>query len=344
MIELIESAYVRERYKEIGFQLTDFQKATLIWNKPNITRSFRLSLLADLAKNTKDNKLREQINERIAYEEKAMAQFETELYGEVVYVVSDRETGSAGYFGKYKTAFAYAQSRIKKEKSCYLIEKHKMINGDNIPLVKTSLRVSPYFFAKKPEEKVEYSGEPIACLYLDENADILDLWSNELDEREDDKVDEYRKERFENHFLELPYIYHEGDPVRYILTGEYGIIKTSNDEWDSILAKIRNGLYADFSDTAVTMYFLTENGYWSHTHLNPIYLEVDMPEMDIKNKKQIAFYKAMEAMGDYMYGHKNEFQERLVLETAQEYADICEELKLAKKRPKDPKHINDILC
>ena len=345
MIELIDSNYVRKTYEENDFQLTDSQKATLIWNKPGTTRKDRLSLLRDLAINTKDSKLRTQINERLAYEEKVMKQFESDLYGEVMYAVLDYKDDCAyGYFGKYKTAFAYAQNYIKKEKARCVIEKHKIVSGDDIPLVKSGLRISPFFSDKKPEEQIEYSGKPIARLYLDENANVTSLWSNELDERETDKVDEFRRERFEYQFLALPYIFHEGYPVRYIPTGDYGIIETTKAEWDCFIDKVNNGLYVDFSDTAITVYFLTETGYWSHEHCNPIYLEVEAPEIDIKSKKQSAFCRAMEAMGDYMYGHKNVFQEKLVLETAQEYADICEELKYAEKRPKNPKHINDILC
>lgn len=48
MFEIIDSNYTRNRYKEIGFQLSDFQQATLIWNKPNTTRQERLSALTEL--------------------------------------------------------------------------------------------------------------------------------------------------------------------------------------------------------------------------------------------------------------------------------------------------------
>lgn len=61
-----------------------------------------------------------------------------------------------------------------------------------------------------------------------------------------------------------------------------------------LLGRVNNGLYVDFSDTAITVYFLTEKGYWSHQHCNPIYLEVEMPEMDIENEKQCAFCRAID--------------------------------------------------
>ncbi|SJZ74767.1 hypothetical protein [Eubacterium coprostanoligenes] len=58
MFEMIDSKYTRDRYEGIGFQLTDFQKATLIWNKPNITLQERLSALKNLAINTADSDLK----------------------------------------------------------------------------------------------------------------------------------------------------------------------------------------------------------------------------------------------------------------------------------------------
>lgn len=341
MFEVIVSKYTRDRYEEIGFRLTDSQKATLIWNKPNITLQERLSALKNLAINTADSDLRLQISERIVYEEKAMKQFESQLYGEMLYVVFDCEDNSAcGNFGKYKTAFIYAQSYIRKEKTRCVIEKHKIINGNAIPKVKTSCRINSNLFTEKQDELVEYNGAAVACLYLDENANITDLWSNELDERENKKVDEFCRERFEYQFLALPYIHHEGLPVRYIPTGEYGIIATTANEWNCFLDRVNNGLYVDFSDMAITVYFLTEKGYWTHRHCNPIYLEVEMPEMNIYDKKQYAFYRAMDAMSDYMDGHNNKAQENLVLRTVWEYADINEKTTIAEKSAKS---IGDIL-
>lgn len=91
------------------------------------------------------------------------------------------------------------------------------------------------------------------------------------------------------------------------------------------------------------MYFLTEKGYWSHQHCNPIYLEVEMPEMDIENAKQCAFCRAIEAMGNYMYGYKDKVNEKLVLRTSREYALISERLTVAEQSAKNAKLINDIL-
>lgn len=273
-----------------------------------------------------------------------MKQFEYDLCNDTLYAVLDSEVHYAcGYFRKYETAFTYAKNHIIKEKTRCVIEKHRIINGETIPLVKSSYHVNPNLSTEKQEKLVEYRGEATACLYLNENANIINLWSDELDDSESDKVDEFRKDRFEYQFLALPYIHHEGLPVRYIPTGEYGIIETTMDEWNCFLERVNNGLCVDFSDTAITVYFLTEKGYWSHQHCNPIYLEVEMPKMDIKNEKQSAFCRAIDAMSDYMNGYKDKAQEKLVLKTSGEYAIICEKPTVAEQSAKNAKQINDIL-
>lgn len=345
MLEIIESNYTRRRYEEIGFRLSDEQKAALIWNKPKATLQERLSALAELASKTENDSLKRQIGERAAYEEKAMKQFKASVYGETLYVVIDGEEGYAcGYFGKYDTALSYAERYISVEKTRCTIEKHMVINGENIPLVKTSFRVNPAFSAEKQEELVEYSGDAVACLYLNENARISDLWSNELSGRDDEKVDEYRKDRFEYRFLPLPCVHREGLPVKYLPTGEYGVVATSTEEWDRFLEMVDNGAYADFSDTTVTVYFLTEKGCWSHEHCNPVYLEAEMPETRMNDEKGQAFCRAVEAMSVYLGGRSDEAQETLILRATRGYAEICERMAAENTGVKGAQRIDDIIC
>lgn len=344
MFELIDSNYTRNRFEDIGFKLNDWQKATLIWNKPNVSRDERISALKKLASETADMDLRFQIGQRLTYEEKALEQFKTSVYGETLYVVFDGENDSAcGYFGRYDTAITYAQNYIKKEKTRCAIEKYTVINSETIPLVKSSSRFNTNLFTDVQEDLVEYSGAAVACLCLNENGNIMNLWSYELSEKENKEVDEFDKNRFEYQFLSLPYIHHEGLPVKYLPTGEYGVIETTKEQWDQFIDRVNNGLYVDFSDTAITVYFLTEKGYWSHQHCNPIYLEVEMPEMDFNDEKQCAFCRAIDAMSDYMDGYKDKSQENLVLKTSNEYASICEGLAIAESTAKNAKKISDIL-
>lgn len=68
MFELVPSKYMREYFKKVGFEFSDFQKATLIWNAREKTREEILSALRELTETTEDAKTRKQVLERINYE------------------------------------------------------------------------------------------------------------------------------------------------------------------------------------------------------------------------------------------------------------------------------------
>ena len=138
--------------------------------------------------------------------------------------------------------------------------------------------------------------------------------------------DRYAEIGFSFKFLELPYVYIKGLPVKNTLTGEYGILATDKEDWDKFLDKVRNGLNVDYVDLACTVYCLTETGYWSHEHWNLLEMEVEMPNGEWSCEKQVAFERAMEAFSDYMSGHTQEENEKLVVLTAREYALACNKI------------------
>ena len=105
MFELVPSTYMRDFYIEIGFEFTDFQKATLIWNAPARTRQEILDALQELADETAETKVRQQILERIDYEKKTFSAFLNNLGSKYVYVVEDWEDRcSCGFYQKYDMA------------------------------------------------------------------------------------------------------------------------------------------------------------------------------------------------------------------------------------------------
>lgn len=108
MFELVPSKYMRDFYKEIGFEFTDFQKATLIWNAPDRVRQEILDALKELAEATADTVVRQQILERICYEEHTFDVFLGNSDSKYVYVVEDEEGCSCGFFEKYDMAVNYA--------------------------------------------------------------------------------------------------------------------------------------------------------------------------------------------------------------------------------------------
>lgn len=237
MNKYIESKYVRERYAEIGFELTDFQKATIIWNKYSLTYNERIEALAKICESTSNMQLKEQIKDRIAYEKKVFERLRESNDENVVYIVKTADD-LYGVFTKFDTALLQAK-KIGME---------------------------------------EYIEDEI---------------------------------RIEKHL---------------VVTGEYSIMATDKKEWDEFLDRVRNGLNVDYIDVMHTVYCLTERGYWSHEHWNPLYIEVEMPDRDWFNEKQRAFERAMEAFSDYMSGYTQEENAKLVVRTAREYALVCNKM------------------
>lgn len=72
------------------------------------------------------------------------------------------------------------------------------------------------------------------------------FYSRELPE-EEKIVDTYRIERFESHFMKIPAPLQTGCPVRNVVTGTYGILAQSEEEWEKYLKWIEDReLYVDF--------------------------------------------------------------------------------------------------
>lgn len=60
-MKLIDSKYTERGYKELGVKLSDWNQATLIWNKPFTLRKDTMKALSELWRKTLDVKLKKQI-------------------------------------------------------------------------------------------------------------------------------------------------------------------------------------------------------------------------------------------------------------------------------------------
>lgn len=314
MIELIPSKQVRDYIDEINFEFTDHQMATLIWNARGYTYKQRIDALKSLGENTTDQVTKEQINQRIAYEEEALKRFKSNPDNNFIYVVNNEDGYSCGFFRKYDTALAYAN---KLEEKCE-IEKQLIVEGDSIPIVKERVGINQNLCPDVEKiDYYEYKGHPEGEIELDEKGEILRVWSREMTDEEEDAVDEYKKERFEFQFINIPFppTFTKGIPVKYIPSGEYGIIEAGSDIWGDFTDRISKGLYVDYSDMSIIVQFLGENGRWCHSHINPIDLEVGMP--DIKEEPEL--YRAMDALSEYWSGKENAEHEEMVIKYSREY-------------------------
>lgn len=346
MFELIPSQYMRECYRELNFTFTDFQKATLIWNSPGKKRQEILDALKELAADTKDFCTKRQIQERLDYERKAFEKFKENDAGKYVYVVAEREDNeNAGFFSEYERAFQYAKRYMKKYEVTCSIEKQRIVATPEDETVRNPWKENPNL-GLETEEYCAYSGVEEAKAGFNCEGEAEYFYSRELPE-EEKIVDTYRIERFESHFMKIPAPLQTGCPVRNVVTGTYGILAQSEEEWEKYLKWIEDReLYVDFSDVQMIVFELNESGIWIHNHVNPLYLEVENPPVISGDEKQDAFRRAMEAMYEYLRHEKEENCEAryggAVLQRSREFAQICQEEK-CDRRWKDACKAEDIM-
>ena len=325
--ELVPSQFMRNFYNEIGFQFTDFQKATLIWNTHGKTRCEILDALKELSEITKEENIRKQILERVDFEERAFTAFVNNQATKYVYVIEDEENYSCGFFADYDKAVEYAVKYIKKYETHCSIKKQLIITKQEEQIVRNPWKVNPNM-GIETDEYSDYNGDAVASVSLNANGEIQSFWSCELTKSEESVVDEYRRDRFEYSFIKVPFDLQVGMSVKDVVSGTYGVLAQGKEEWNKYLQDIENRkLYVDFSDIQVIVYKITETGYWSHEHINPMYLEIEFPPYIQNDEKRTALRHATEAFGDYL-SHKSKgelFCPDLVLKYAKEYASICHE-------------------
>ena len=268
---------MRQILKEVEFEFSDFQKATLIWNAPNVYREERLNALRELASITTDEKIKHQINERIHFEEKAFATFLDNSSTKYVYVVEDHERYGCGFFASYDRAADYAVKYAKKYETGCSIEKHLIVKTEADMTVRNPWKGNLNMWIET-DEFCEYGGDAVAGVSLNEDGLIKRFWSNELTKEDEDIVGEYKTERFESQFIKIPFEFQTGTPVRDVVCNTYGVLAQGKEDWEKYLKTIEDrDWHVDYSDVQVIVYELTEAGYWSHEHINPLHLEIDFP-------------------------------------------------------------------
>lgn len=329
MYELIPSAYMRKFFEEKGFELTDWQKATLIWNAPDKTWEERVSALNEHLKSVSDAKLSKQIIQRIDFENSKLNRF-MENDGRFVYVVCEDTCGNAGYFRDYHMAKAYALKFMEEHDNICQIEKQHIVSSEEDLTVKVISWWNPYLFDNQRKspwkvENVPYEGSETASITLERNGQIKKLFSKEitLDERMNF---EYNPDRFEMQYFKIPFEGFAGTTVKLTYDSDnynnYGILLTDTAEWNKFL---QSPCFKDFSDIAVNVVYLTEQGLWSHEHINPLYLDFETrPSYTSYNQKGRTYIAAMMAFSIYWQSDENkEHNAEIAISTAKNYRDVC---------------------
>ncbi len=346
MFELVPSEFMRMIFKDRGFELTDFNKATLIWNRDDKSRAEKIAALQELSDTTNDTLLKRQIRERLDYENDMVERLMENADGKCVYEVEDEDEYSCGFFTNYDMAYKYGIKHSKKyEEEKFSISKQHVVADRSDLTVRSPGRTNWNLVpADEIEKNREYDGNPVSQIYFNSNGEVRRIWSNEMSEEAEAIVDEYRKDRFEFQFIKIPF---EGwigtTPVRVTTDDTYGILMQDTNGWNRYLRNIEErNLYVDYSDIQVEVVFLTEQGVWMHEHINPIFLEVETPKYKTDNKKDKAYIRAMEFFFEYWerrnkdskYNNLKEYEKR-VIESARAYRDICLEAQAEEEKRKN---------
>lgn len=342
MFKYIDSKYTKKQYIFLDFKLTDFNIATIVWNKCTLTHNDKLKALRNLHDYTNNLVLKIQIKERLDYEEKILSMF-TKTSSDSIYLLKNcSEKYIYGVFSKYETAYLHACKIAAADSIKIAIEKYIVITNDTLPALSNKVTFNSNLYIDNNETYGRY-GNPAASMVLNKYGEVINICSYELAE-EKSSCHSYDRNRFEYQFINVPYVHHKGLPVKNTITNEYGILNTSKAEWNNFLENVKNGLHADYSDIVHNVYCLTEYGYWCRQHWSPFELEVEMPNMSSDSTpKERALIRALDALSDYLSGYNDDNQAQLVLSTTQQYSDICVKLNKTKQFSNDLMTVNDIL-
>lgn len=111
MFDLIPSSEVREYLKSINYQLTDFQKATLLWNTRYKSLEEQLHKLTKMILATDDINLKLQLGKRYVYEQESVDKFKTQTEN-CIFVVCNEDDCGCDTFRYMKRHFTIARKTV----------------------------------------------------------------------------------------------------------------------------------------------------------------------------------------------------------------------------------------
>lgn len=279
----IPSSDVRKCMEEKSFIVSDWDMAAIIWNsnKQLKIKHEDIKLIAD---ETEDTMLKNQIMERLAYDNEAIKRFDNNE-GFVFSLNSHEYKGEDDIIGYFSCSDMAYKEGVKLGFD-FGITKHKIVSTEN-DKIKTWGIVSPLIEPEESNQIVE--GEDysrIAEIEYDKNGEILSFWSCELQKEQDIKVNTLSNKRFENKFVAFPKVFNNNEMVKIvglnsnIIKDNIGWIGKTNLDYDEFInrATLEDAI-EDYVDSSLPVIFWDEdNLMWNHEHINPIYLE----KVDVK--------------------------------------------------------------
>lgn len=262
--ELIPSKAVREYMEQQGRILTDFETATLIYNHSGMDYAEKRERLKELLENTDNEKLKEQILERLEYDERCCKRFyenaEGEIYKLVVFLSEDKEYLNAGYFASGEWA---VRCGINFHEEFFYVEKIKMLMEDlNL-------------------EEMQLFPPSIATRYFKGDGRLEDYASSEEPWTYGGELD---KSRFENAYIEIPFPFQDGDFVM-IKNNRFMKDKICVVERSKNIREYKHSKWADYSDATMNAAYIYGNAEFGGASANPVdvdYAELNGEELEAK--------------------------------------------------------------
>lgn len=282
--ELIPSKTVREYMKEQGRVLTDFEKAVLLYHHSGMDYEEKKECLKELFEKTEDTKLKEQIRERLDYDERCQERFykkeDREIYKLLVYSPYDDQYLESGHF----LCGALAVRSGKKFQEEFYVQKIKL-------------------FAEETERE---NCQEKAARYFNADGTLRDYYSYEVPWNA--QKEETDHERFENAYVEIPFPFQNGDFVmvknHQELNGQICLVEGNqqttetgkNKEWFCCM---------DYSDATIRVAYIYENAKFGHVHVN--ITDVEYAEVKEEDPKKIvlicaqSLLKGCGGLSDFQY-------------------------------------------
>lgn len=261
MFEIIPSKKYRSFIENMGIVLSDWDKATLIYNHSIASHEEKMEALLEIKRSTSDDSLKEQIEERISRDKLYFDKFKGND-GNAFYSLSTLYDGKYDVDGYYLDFYAAFEDGMK-EGTPFKIKKElfecKKNAGD-----KGGVFGGVGFDAEGMKNKIFW-------LYSETE--------NEVIERVDNR-------RFEYCYIDHPLMFRKKDVVHVIGTELYGIVDAPMNDDDEL--KYRNcAVSGDYSDWQVTVNLIYDGqkflSVFSHDHISPADLELaEFEEGDIR--------------------------------------------------------------
>lgn len=254
VVKLPISDYVYQYYKEQGIEFTFRQQAHFCWKYHDLLKD-RLQSLGELLAISDDEKLNQEIRERLEYEKRAYGCFIGNNDPGCIYVVypDDTEEYDDGYFSSVQGAVLYGKQHCTEYYTVvkqYLIDKcPKESLKDEEPDENNTIQ-SDYTFT--PDGQVRY-GSSYECL---------------------EPFDAYDKSRFEHMFLNIKSPFGPGD----IVMGKYfecpGVVSTDYDCLEKLYDRHKKDMATliDDTDNCICIDWIEKDGRLYYDHADPFVL------------------------------------------------------------------------